>query len=412
VISERGVAEVQPRLDGRDLVLLEAEEDYLVCEGVKGHGVRVKTEGLSKYAELFTRRFRVVPVAALVLLLSALWPIYVFHSWLDDRLPDNSIAVATVLLGLVAATLAFAERHRIRSAVENPLLLLAPWGVGLLAVVTSLPLDNLAAKRLALFFLVAVPCFYTALVSPRLTFWLAAAALPLALVILVTGEPPADLNPIAAGWAALLVALLLVGERLTLVHLLAGFYVITILILGQLGPIIALTVGALFALLLAVKPAAHVARRATARPLPLLAAAGLTWVALMVVLTQSEPELADNHDTVAVRSDSLLAVMDSRSPLGHGVSAFARSDVGEFYGEHYPLNYIAEAFYTGGVLVLALMLILTVMAVRNTIRAGEVPRAAYVGLLVASLFSSGLYENYFLWFALGAMLRTSAPRSS
>jgi len=348
---------------------------------------------------------------ALVLLLTGVWPVFLFHSWFSEVLPPNFIGAVTVALGGIVGLAVLADRRRPWLFVESPALLFLPVGLGFVAVLTSFPLDRLGLMRLSLFFLVSVPCFYAALICSKeqLHSLLIVAAFPVACVVLVTGEPPGGMNPIAAGWVLMLAAVLCVpGSRqgwLLSKLLLAGLYTVTIVTLEELGPVVALVVALLFVVLTAADRSSRVARRVVARPLPLLASAALGWVVLMLALSQLEPRLADNHDTLAVRTDSLIAVMEERPLLGVGVSAFSESTVGEFYGERYPHNYVAEAFYSGGALGLAFMILLTVMALRRTIQAREAPRAAYVGVAVASLFSAGLYENHFLWFALGAMLR-------
>lgn len=351
---------------------------------------------------------------ALVLLLCGLWPVYLFHSWFSEVLPSNFIGAALVALGAIVGATVLIERTNVSLCVETSAFLLVPGGMGLLALLTSLPLDRLGVIRLSFFFLVAVPCFYAALIcsEEQLHAWLIVAALPLACIVLITGDPPGSMNAIASGWVLMLAAILCVPESRrewsSGRSVLAGLYVVTIVTLGKEGPLIALLAAFLAVLLIGEDRASRLARRVTARPLPLVAGAALGWVLLVLALSQLEPQLSDNHDTLAARTDSLVAVMDERPLLGRGVSAFSESEVGEFYGERYPLNYLAEAFYSVGVPGLALMIVLTVMALRSAIQGGKVVSAAYVGLVVAALFSSGLYENYLLWFALGAMLRRPA----
>ena len=274
-----------------------------------------------------------------------------------------------------------------------------------LAIIVAWPLNYEELSRVALFCAVSVPMFlaggllgHRAIIQP-----LGVLAFLGTIWLVVGGHPIVGLNPIFSGWLAGMTLLIAVGyrERLGTVMcaLVVAMSLYGLLIADKLGPMIATCSAALFMVVVR-----GVGTQSLRWLRPVMALAAVAAVPLLVLVTWEESQVipAGGLNTVQYRGQLWRAAfgLENLSLVGRGLIPPGAEGVG-----NYAHNFLVDAWLSGGLLGLGFVGVLTVVATRRTFQSRDFTRAPLIVIMVGSLFSGGVFENWYLWFALGALTR-------
>ena len=101
-------------------------------------------------------------------------------------------------------------------------------------------------------------------------------------------------------------------------------------------------------------------------------------------------------------------VFTNGSIWGQGFKPYIFYYAGAYDNERYPHNYIVDCYRISGIVGLLLVALITIQAIRKAVRKGDPNLPLYVGVMVFSFTSFGVFLNAPLWIALCAPFASGA----
>lgn len=349
---------------------------------------------------------------AAVALLLGVWPAFIIGSHAGYVIGGTGLVVLFRLL---------LSSHALHRAWGRRWLPIAasPFVVLFLAAIASWPLNPEELRRIVLFFAISIPMFFAGGLVPMdsIRWHLIFGAFPLAVWVTWQASAPGNMNEITVGLvmavASLAAATITVTpqthERIVRFGRwpLAAFYLVAMLRAGSLGPFVAWCAGVGFCLASTALGTSSTRRKPIAIAVALVLALSVSMGGLYRVYTESRLIPEGGVNTVQARADAWRHTLELKTPFGKGLEALGETAFGARTGFTYPHNFLLDALLTIGMAGLALILYLTLTGLRRAYQSRNRDLAMAVTMVVAAAFSGGLYENWFLWFALGTLLRES-----
>jgi O-antigen/teichoic acid export membrane protein len=340
--------------------------------------------------------------------------VFLCFLWPASAFLNASTAVLAIGLGVLVIALgvlpAFVSRTR---SLLSPALFV-PLGFGVLTLGASVGQPALDTDAIVYFALVVLP-LTTAVafgIFPSVR-QIRRVAEPLVYLYLLTPWLVQDVNRIGRGhviWIAMLCLVIDTSPtrwRRLRVAFCGLAFVLSSMDLRSLGPLVACAVSLSLLVLQRKQP---LTLRRTRHTLPLKLAlftggAIASYTAVRSVLG----ELDEVSSGSGVRLDAWLQIVGG-SPFGAGAVRLNVDTADRVVDLRHAHNYLLDAYALAGLLGLAMLVVLTVVAVRRALRARNPNLPLLAGIVTVHLMSGGLLFSPALWMSLLALYGWHAPR--